>query len=76
VDEFAAKDTDFPAKDLDDWRRAASKDLKGADPDTLTWHTPEGIDVKPLYTSDDLAGIDVDTVPGFAPFTRGPRATM
>jgi methylmalonyl-CoA mutase len=62
---------------LDDWRELATKDLKGADPDTLVWHTPEGIDVKPLYTSADLAGIDgLDSLPGFAPFTRGVRATM
>jgi methylmalonyl-CoA mutase len=62
---------------LDDWRDLASKDLKGADPGSLTWHTPEGIDVKPLYTADDLAGIDgLDSLPGFAPFVRGPRATM
>ncbi|MBN2622933.1 MAG: hypothetical protein JXA83_06185, partial [Acidimicrobiales bacterium] len=62
---------------LDDWRDLASKDLKGADPESLTWHTPEGIDVKPLYTPDDLAGIEgLDSLPGFAPFTRGVRATM
>jgi methylmalonyl-CoA mutase len=62
---------------LDDWRDLASKDLKGADPESLTWHTPEGIDVKPLYTADDLAGIEgLGSLPGFAPFVRGPRATM
>jgi methylmalonyl-CoA mutase len=62
---------------LDDWRALASKDLKGAEPDDLAWHTPEGIDVKPLYTADDLIGIDgLDSLPGFAPFTRGVRATM
>ena len=41
---------------VDDWRELAAKDLKGADPDTLVWQTPEGIDVKPLYTADDLGG--------------------
>jgi methylmalonyl-CoA mutase len=61
---------------LDDWRAAASKDLKGADPDTLNRRLPEGIDIKPLYTAADLEGIDADTLPGFAPYTRGPRATM
>src|ERR671910_784944 len=62
---------------LDDWRALAAADLKGADPDTLVWHTPEGIDVKPLYTGADLEGIDgLDSLPGFAPFTRGVRATM
>jgi methylmalonyl-CoA mutase len=62
---------------LDDWRASAAKDLKGTDPDALTWHTPEGIDVKPLYTAADVEGLDfVDSLPGFAPFVRGPRATM
>jgi methylmalonyl-CoA mutase len=62
---------------LDDWRASAAQDLKGADPDSLVWQTPEGIDVKPLYTAADLAGIeDLDSLPGFAPFTRGVRATM
>jgi methylmalonyl-CoA mutase len=63
--------------DLDDWRRPATSELKGADPDTLTWHTPEGIDVKPLYTAGDLASIEgLDSLPGLPPFTRGVRATM
>ncbi len=64
-------------KTLDDWAAAASKDLKGADPASLTTVTPEGIAVKPLYTGADLEGLEnVDTLPGFAPFMRGPRATM
>jgi methylmalonyl-CoA mutase len=59
------------------WRDLASKDLRGADPDTLTWHTPEGIDVKPLYTRADVEQLDfLDTVPGDFPYLRGPRATM
>src|SRR5690606_36044141 len=63
--------------DLDDWQRLATQDLKCADPDTLVWHTPEGIDVKPLYTSADLDGIEgLDSLPGLPPFTRGVRATM
>ena len=64
--------------DLDEWRALASKELKGADADSLVWATPEGIDVKPLYTADDLDGIDRRSArcPGFAPFVRGVRATM
>ncbi len=59
------------------WADAASKDLKGADPDDLVWETPEGIAVKPIYTAADLEALgDVDTLPGFAPYTRGVRATM
>ena len=63
-------------KTVKDWAALAEKELK-ASPDKLTWHTPEGIDVKPLYTAEDMSGIDyLDSLPGFAPFVRGPRATM
>ncbi len=63
-------------KTVADWQGLAAKELK-ASPDVLVWHTPEGIDVKPLYTADDLSGAGhLDSIPGFAPFTRGPRATM
>ena len=59
-----------------DWQELASKELKG-DPSSLTWVTPEGIVVKPLYTADDLEGLEaVGTLPGFEPFARGVRATM
>src|SRR5437899_487644 len=59
------------------WAEAARKERKGADPDGLVWHTPEGIPVKPLYTRADVEGLDfADTVPGAFPFLRGPRATM
>src|SRR3954451_9410191 len=59
------------------WRELAGKELKGADADALVWHTPEGLDVKPLYTADDLDGLEtVDQLPGVEPFVRGPRATM
>jgi len=69
--------TDFPNKTLADWDSLARKDLKGAAPETLVWATPEGIDVKPLYTAADLDGLEhLNTLPGFPPFTRGPRATM
>ncbi|MBT3703509.1 MAG: methylmalonyl-CoA mutase, partial [Alphaproteobacteria bacterium] len=73
--------SDFEKKTLADWRDLASKELKGRDLDDLTWKTPEGIDVKPLYTAEDLEaaraeGYDAATMPGIAPYTRGPRATM
>jgi len=55
-----------------DWKALADKEVKGKD---LTWHTPEGIEVKPLYTAEDVADIDPG-LPGFAPFTRGVRASM
>ncbi|MCA0202943.1 MAG: methylmalonyl-CoA mutase [Proteobacteria bacterium] len=59
------------------WEALAAKELKGAAPETLTWHTLEGIPVKPVYTEADLQGLDhLGSMPGMAPFTRGPRATM
>ncbi len=63
--------------DLDAWRALARRELRGAEPESLTWDTPEGIAVKPLYTAEDLKGLDhLDSMPGLAPYTRGPRATM
>ena len=55
---------------IEDWQAAAAKEVKGRD---LTWHTPEGIAVKPLYTAEDAGD---PGLPGFAPFTRGVRASM
>ena len=73
----SAASGDYPG--VDDWKALVSKELKGADSDGLIWPTPEGIDVKPLYTSDDLAGVPSDqreNLPGFAPFVRGVRGSM
>jgi methylmalonyl-CoA mutase len=68
---------DFEKKSLSDWQALAAKDMKGATLDNLTWRTAEGIDVKPLYTAADLQNLEhLDSLPGFAPFLRGPRATM
>ncbi len=55
---------------IDQWKKAAEKEVKGKD---LTWNTPEGIAVKPLYTAQDAGD---PGLPGFAPFTRGVRASM
>ncbi|SDZ92079.1 methylmalonyl-CoA mutase [Rubrimonas cliftonensis] len=67
--------TDTP--DLSAWRALAEKELRGRDVETLTWRTAEGVDVKPLYTEADVAGLDhLGGLPGQFPFTRGPRATM
>jgi len=65
------------AADLEAWARAAAKSAPGGRADALHWVTPEGITVKPLYTAADLQGLPhTDTLPGFAPFVRGPQATM
>src|SRR3954453_17779031 len=68
--------SDFAEPTLDQWRELAASELKGRDPDTLVWHTPEGLPVKPLYSPADLEQLELGTLPGFAPFTRGVRATM
>ncbi|MEU5922002.1 methylmalonyl-CoA mutase [Streptomyces sp. NPDC004288] len=58
----------------DEWRAAVKKAAGG---DDLLWETPEGIAVKPLYTGQDLEGLDfLDTRPGMAPYLRGPYPTM
>ncbi|EDM71736.1 methylmalonyl-CoA mutase [Roseobacter sp. AzwK-3b] len=61
----------------DDWRKIAESELKGRPLEDLTWKTLEGIDIAPLYTEADLEGLEhLGSIPGQAPFTRGPRATM
>src|SRR5665213_2749431 len=61
---------------LKEWAALAARELKSASPQSLTWHTPEGIAVKPLYTEADLEGLEAAGVPGLPPFTRGVRASM
>ncbi|MBR9911494.1 MAG: methylmalonyl-CoA mutase [Gammaproteobacteria bacterium] len=62
---------------LADWEALAIKQSKGLTPEELTWHTPEGIDIKPLYTRADVENLEyADTLPGLAPYVRGPQATM
>ncbi|MCK6384856.1 MAG: methylmalonyl-CoA mutase family protein, partial [Rhodocyclaceae bacterium] len=63
--------------DIAAWEKAAAKSAPNGDVSALTWNTPEGITVKPLYTKRDTEGLPYsDTLPGFAPFLRGPQATM
>ena len=69
--------TEFSKKTLDDWQALAARECKGEPVENLTWETPEGIAVKPLYTAEDIKGLKhLDSLPGMAPFVRGPRATM
>jgi len=59
------------------WGKRAEKELRGRNLDDLTWQTPEGIDVQPVYTAEDAEGLDhMGSMPGEVPFTRGPRSTM
>jgi methylmalonyl-CoA mutase len=62
---------------VDQWKELAAKQLRGRSLEDLNWKTPEGIGVKPLYSAQDLEGMEhIDTMPGIAPYTRGPMATM
>ncbi|MDG2335803.1 MAG: methylmalonyl-CoA mutase [Myxococcota bacterium] len=72
---MAGRSGDSP--DLEEWRKLASKELRGKDLDDLFWTSPDGIKVKPLYTAVDIEKLEAtDTLPGVFPFLRGPRATM
>ncbi len=66
-----------PHASVEQWRELATKQMRGKPLEDLTWHTAEGIDVKPLYTREDLGQLQyADTMPGIEPFIRGPQATM
>ncbi len=67
----------FKKVSKEEWMDLAKKELKGKDVKTLIWISPEGIEVQPLYTAADLEKLEyIDTLPGFPPFIRGPKATM
>jgi len=69
--------SDFDIRTLDDWRDLVAQELTSATPESLCRQTPEGITVKPLYTAADLDDMaQRDSLPGFPPYLRGPRATM
>jgi methylmalonyl-CoA mutase len=68
---------EFPTASLTDWEKAATKAAPQGDLRNLNWVTPDGIEVKPLYTAADTADLPyANTLPGFAPYIRGPQATM
>lgn len=58
------------------WTKIATKELKGASPETLCFKTPEGIQMKPMFMKSDLKDIELDDCSAIFPFTRGPYATM
>jgi len=59
------------------WTKMVTAQAKGKGPETLTWQTPEGIDIKALYTAEDMKGLPyANTMPGMEPFVRGPQGTM
>ena len=72
-----ASPDEFTPVSIEQWARAAAKSAPNGEVDALNWVTPEGITVKPLYTSKDTEHLPfADTLPGFEPFIRGPQATM
>ncbi|RSN50349.1 methylmalonyl-CoA mutase [Amycolatopsis sp. WAC 04197] len=77
IPNFAGIDLGSPEPgDRPQWTEALHA-ATGKGPDALAWETPEGIGVKPVYTADDLSGVDfLGTYPGIAPYLRGPYPTM
>jgi methylmalonyl-CoA mutase len=72
-----SESNEFSPATLAQWEKAAAKSAPAGDVAALNWVTPEGINVKPLYTAEDMAGLPfANTLPGFEPFVRGPQATM
>ncbi len=68
-----------PESSYEAWLETANKQMSkaGKSVDDLVWNTPEGIDVRPLYTKQDLDQLEyADTMPGMEPFVRGPQPTM
>ena len=62
---------------LENWKKNAINELKTPNVDDIFINTPEGINIKPLYTSADNENIShLDSYPGEPPFLRGPKATM
>ncbi|HEY9033372.1 MAG TPA: methylmalonyl-CoA mutase [Pseudomonadales bacterium] len=73
--------TDYNPKKatVDEWKAKANKQMSRMNKtvDDLVWHTPEGIDIKPLYTAEDIQALPyTNTMPGMEPFIRGPQTTM
>ena len=68
---------DPTSANLNAWAGLVEKQNKGLKPDDFTWHTPEGIPLKTLYTAEDTENLPyTDTLPGLSPYIRGPMATM
>ncbi|MEE9414549.1 MAG: methylmalonyl-CoA mutase [Acidimicrobiales bacterium] len=79
IPDFTKVSLESPAiakPDFENWADQVEAET-GKSPDALVWDTPEGIGVKPLYSSADIADLDfLQTMPGFAPYLRGPYPTM
>ena len=73
-----SKKTSNPSH-LNGWKQKFEKETKSEDANKFATETDENIDIKPLYTSDDTSDlnfVDIDSLPGHFPYTRGPKASM
>ena len=64
---------------IDQWQKSFEKETKIDSVDNFINSSDEGIDIKPIYTEQDLHNlefIEKDSLPGQWPFTRGPKASM
>ncbi|HWQ80991.1 MAG TPA: methylmalonyl-CoA mutase [Ignavibacteria bacterium] len=60
----------------EEWERKFKQET-GKTPQEFVWQTMEQIDVKPLYTKEDLKNLEhIEYVAGIPPFLRGPYSTM
>ena len=68
---------DPDSANLTAWSALVEKQSKGLSPEDFTWHTPEGIPLKTLYTAEDTEQLPyTNTMPGLSPYIRGPQSTM
>ena len=75
--DMTPKNPEFEIASLAAWAKAAAKSAPLGDVEALSWQTPDGISVKPLYTAADTQDLPyANTLPGFEPYLRGPQATM
>ena len=64
---------------IDQWQKSFEKETKIDSVDNFINSSDEGIDIKPIYTEQDLHNLEFikkDSLPGQWPFTRGPKASM
>jgi methylmalonyl-CoA mutase len=67
---------EFAPVSTEAWDAAVREDLKGADAAKLVWRAEDGLELKPFYRTEDVAGIAcMGGVPGVYPYVRGSRAS-
>ncbi|SEM88024.1 heterodimeric methylmalonyl-CoA mutase small subunit [Mesobacillus persicus] len=65
------RETSFPLSTLTDWADKATESLKGKSIESLSNSTYEGIQLKPLYTKEDIDTFSLSQYPGGTNFSRG-----